>query len=409
MERILYFDCFSGISGDMTLGALLDLGIDPSFFKSELEKLCISGYHIEIKPTQQNAIKGTDVTVHLTQETKETHCHHHEHGDARNLYDITHLIYQSSIKPRAKELAVSIFTEIAKAEAKVHGNSIEEVHFHEVGAVDSIIDIVGTAICLEYLKIDRISCSIIQDGHGFIECQHGRLPVPVPAVSEMLAESNLTLVSGDIQGELVTPTGFGILKATASDCGSIPKMNVEKVGYGFGKKKTSEFNALRVFLGSTADTSTEPIDLNTLDSTITIIETSLDDETGEILAYTMDCLFDAGALDVYYTPIYMKKNRPAFLLTVLCNNEDLQTMSDILFQETSTIGLRYRKTKRLILSRETAIVETPLGTVRVKQAQENQFVKCKPEFEDCIKLAKKHNLPLREVYNQLKPFFQNHE
>ncbi|MEA4988322.1 MAG: nickel pincer cofactor biosynthesis protein LarC [Anaerovorax sp.] len=465
MERILYFDCFSGISGDMTLGALIDLGVDPSYLKSELEKLHISGYTLEIKSTEQNAIQGTDVIVHLTQETQEAHdhdhphnhhCHehhhehhednhhehyhehldndhhdtdlkhnhhhesdqhnhnhehnhghHHEHQNARNLYDIIEIINQSSIKARAKEQAISIFTEIAKAEATVHGKTLHEVHFHEVGATDSIVDIVGTAICLDYLNVDRICCSIIQDGHGFIECQHGLLPVPVPAVSQMLAESKLTLVFSDVRGELVTPTGFGILKATVSDCGSMPKMKVEKIGYGFGKKKTGKFNALRVYLGTASldlNIPTYPNELNTHTNTVSVIETSLDDETGEVLSYTMDCLFDAGALDVYYTPIYMKKNRPGVLLTVLCNEEDLQTMADILFHETSTIGLRYRKTDRLTLPRNTEKIETPLGAVRIKQTASKGFQKYKPEFDDCVTLAKKHHLSLKEIQRQLESF-----
>ncbi|WP_206460463.1 nickel pincer cofactor biosynthesis protein LarC [Anaerovorax sp. IOR16] len=449
MERILYFDCFSGISGDMTLGALIDLGVDPSYLKLELEKLYISGYTLEIKSTEQNAIQGTDVIVHLTQDTQETHdhehphnhhCHehhehhhehhennhheyyhehldndhhntdlkhHHEHENARNLYDIIEIINQSSIKVRAKEQAISIFTEIAKAEAKVHGKTLHEVHFHEVGATDSIVDIVGTAICLDYLNIDRICCSVIQDGHGFIECQHGRLPVPVPAVSQMLAESKLTLVSSDVQGELVTPTGFGILKATVSDCGTMPKMKVEKIGYGFGKKKTGKFNALRVYLGTASLNLNIPTDSNELNmytNTVCVIETSLDDETGEVLSYTMDCLFNAGALDVYYTPIYMKKNRPGILLTVLCNEEDLQRMADILFRETSTIGLRYRKTERLTLSRNIEKIETPLGAIQIKKTAYEELNKCKPEFDDCVTLAKKHHLSLKEIQRQLESF-----
>ncbi len=459
MERILYFDCFSGISGDMTLGALIDLGIDLSYVKSELEKLHISGYTLEINPAQQNAISGTDVTVHLTSENtashhshthshehlavhesmhehpsphthekKHTHdlaqtfphthshshehvqepSHHHDHVDARNLYDITSIIQQSSIKSGAKETAIAIFKEIAAAEAAVHGKTLEEIHFHEVGAVDSIIDIVGTAICLDYLNVDRIDCSVIQDGHGFIECQHGLLPVPVPAVSQMLSGSKLTLITGEIEGELVTPTGFGILKATARTCGAMPAMQVEKVGYGFGKKETGKLNALRVFLGTRSQTAVcTDFSVGSTENTdaITVIETSLDDETGEILAYAMDLLFEAGALDVYHTPIVMKKNRPAVLLTVLCREQDLNKMADILFRETSTIGLRHRITQRLLLPRTSHELRTPLGPVSVKQAAFGDFEKYKAEYADCVLLAKKHNLPLREIYRQLDRFF----
>jgi len=447
MERILYFDCFSGISGDMTLGALIDLGIDPAYVKDELKKLNISGYDIEIKTTEQNAIHGTDVSVHLTlDETLSTHHEHdhthgdndshihnhthdhphpsehacvheqnhehsheqiHSHANARNLYDIIQIIDRSSIKAKAKEQAIAIFTEIAKAEATVHGKSLKEVHFHEVGAIDSIADIVGTAICMEYLKIDRVCCSVIQDGHGFIECQHGLLPVPVPAVSQMLVGSILSLVSGDTQGELVTPTGFGILKASASSCGKMPNMKVEQVGYGFGKKNTGKLNALRVFLGSASEDCLDSTSFSEgkkdTDSVI-VIETSLDDETGECLSYTMNLLFKSGALDVYHTPIIMKKNRPGILLTALCLEEDLNKMAGILFRETSAIGLRYRRTERLLLPRSTEKIDTDLGSVRVKEAAMDDLKKYKLEFDDCAAIAKKHNLPLREVYRQLDLF-----
>jgi len=329
--------------------------------------------------------------------------------------DIRELIEASHISPRAKSLSLDIFTEIARAEGKVHGKTPDEVHFHEVGAVDSIVDIVGTAICLDQLNVDHVYCSPIHEGRGFIRCQHGMLPVPVPAVTEMLADSRLSMITGDVEGELVTPTGFGILKATAEQCGPMPSMQVEKVGYGFGKRDTGMLNALRVFMGvrsGDADNSPCGRDSSSGD-TVTVIETTIDDETGEVLGYVLDRLFEEGALDAYYTPIYMKKNRPAVKLTVLCSNEKLQDMARVIFSETSTIGLRHRQTERMTLSRSQETISTSLGDVRVKSclpdglnmasdpSDRNGGVirkKQKPEYEDCVRLAKEHGLPLRQVY-----------
>ena len=517
MERILYFDCFSGISGDMTLGALIDLGADPEILKRELSKLNVDGYHLHIKETQRQAITGTDVDVHLEDhghehhhdhdhhhddhshedghghdhhhahehehdhhhphEHEHDHEHHHEHchehdghnhehgrgcehgheqhehdhghSHGRNMKDIRELIEASDISPRAKRLSLDIFMEIARAEGKVHGKTPDEVHFHEVGAVDSIVDIVGTAICLDQLNVDRIYCSPIHEGRGFIRCQHGMLPVPVPAVTEMLADSQLSMITGDVEGELVTPTGFGILKATAQRCGPMPAMKVEKVGYGFGKRDTGMLNALRVFMG-THSAEDDLHDKNAAvaagrpdltgrpgpagENTVTVIETTIDDETGEILGYALDRLFEEGALDAYYTSIYMKKNRPAVKLTVLCPNEKLEDMARVIFSETSTIGLRHWQTERMTLSRTQETIATPLGDVRVKccvldgqattysekatSAEENSEAafsgtsfdpsadqsfraprkKQKLEYEDCVKLAKEHGLALRQVY-----------
>lgn len=406
MEKILYFDCFSGISGDMALGALIDLGADAETFQRELDKLHLDGYHLHIEKTQRQAVSGVSVDVHLhdrheqehehdthehIHEHEHDHEHHHEH--TRNLYDIKKIIEDSAVSARVKTLALSIFTEIARAEGKVHGKTLDQVHFHEVGAVDSIVDIVGTAICLDLLKIDRIYCSPIHEGHGFVQCQHGRLPIPVPAVTEMLVGSKLSLVTGKMEGELVTPTGFGILKATAESCGPMPPMKVSGVGYGFGKRETGSLNALRVFLGSPAQDAQE---------TITVIETTMDDEKGEILGYTVERLMDGGALDAFYTPIFMKKNRPAVMLTVLCRNEDLSNMAHIIFSETSTIGLRHYRTQRMTLDRTEEWVTTPLGEVRVKASSLSDRgdggQKKKPEYSDCIRLAKEHDIPLRKVY-----------
>ncbi len=423
MERILYFDCFAGISGDMTLGALIDLGLDPSEVKAEIEKLGVKGYRIEIQKTTRYSIGGTDVTVILEGDTAcahehaenhdksedhghhehhglhEHHGHHHSHEEKeRGLHDISHIIRSSGISERAKRLAIEVFTEIARAEAAVHGKQIEEVHFHEVGAIDSIVDIVGAAICIDMLKIDRIYCSPVHEGQGFIHCRHGRLPVPVPAVIKMLAGSGISIVTEDIQAELVTPTGFGILKTVSQGCGKIPKMQVTGVGYGFGKTNTGRLNALRVILG----TEESSMDSDTVRDSVALMETNIDNTTGEALGYTADKLMKAGALDAYFTPIQMKKNRPAAMLSVICKEEDTERLSDIIFKETSTIGIRIRQTDRITLKREIGTVHTELGEVRVKLVSVGGLERVQPEYDDCAKLAEENNLSLNEVYEIVK-------
>ncbi len=434
MERILYFDCFAGISGDMSIGALVDLGLDPSAVVSEIRKLGVKGYDIEMKKISRYSICGTDVTVTLNGDADCVHGHieegglghSHEHGKQdehghshrhnekeRSLADIVHIINSSGISEKAKALSVSVFTEIAKAEAAVHGKHIEEVHFHEVGAIDSIVDIVGTAVCLDMLKVDRILCSPVHEGQGFIRCRHGILPVPVPAVIKMLGGSGISIVTEDIQAELVTPTGFGILKTVSEGCGKMPEMLVERVGYGFGKTETGRLNALRVILGTSQDLARESIggpergseqsqDREKSRDRVTLLETNVDNTTGEMLGYTMDRLMSSGALDVYFTPIQMKKNRPAVTLSVLCRPEDTERLSDIIFMETSTIGIRMQELERITLKRETRIVSTELGEVRVKQVAVCGLMRVQPEYEDCKRIAEENNLSLNEVYEIVK-------
>lgn len=395
MERILYFDCFAGISGDMSLGALIDLGLDYDAIINEIRKLNIDGYEIEIKRGNRFSITGTDVKVNVHEEfVPEHHHHNHEHRE-RSLDDIILIINSSDISKRAKEIAINVFTEIAKAEAIVHNKSIKEVHFHEVGAIDSIVDIVGTAICLDMLKIDRIYCSPVHEGKGFVNCRHGMLPVPVPAVMQMLRGSNISIIAEDIEAELVTPTGFGILKTVSQGCRKIPEMLIEGVGYGFGKTETGRLNALRVILG-------KAVEAQLATDKVVLLETNIDDSTGEILGYTMDQLLKEGALDVFFTSIYMKKNRPAFMLSVLCNKYDVEKLSNIILSETSTIGIRIRDTERLTLDRNIKTVETELGRVRVKSVVVGGLERIQPEYEDCINIAKENNLSLNQVYEIVK-------
>ncbi|AEY66802.1 nickel pincer cofactor biosynthesis protein LarC [Clostridium sp. BNL1100] len=418
--KVLYFDCFSGISGDMTLGALLDLGIDKAAFLTELEKLKVDGYSIEINKKIKNGIRGTDVHVVLEEtghhedgeehqygEIHHTDHHHHgEHGHThenahehthnhhseRNLEDIELIINHSDLRPRVKSMSTKIFREIARAEAKVHGKDINEVHFHEVGAVDSIVDIVGSCICIDMLGIERIFASELHEGKGFVKCAHGLLPVPVPAVMEMLCSSKIPLITEDIPFELVTPTGLGIIKMISSGFGKMPPMSIEKTGYGMGKRETGRFNALRVVMGSLYQQDMMPND------EISILETNIDNMSPEIMGYTMEKLLDSGALDVYYTPIYMKKNRPSAMLTVLVKCGEEKKISDIIFSETSTIGIRISHSQRFCMDRELVKVNTQYGDVRVKVANIGDIMKFAPEYEDCRSIALKTGMPIKEVY-----------
>jgi len=428
MERILYFDCFAGISGDMSIAALVDLGLDPSDVASEIRKLGLKGYDIEIQRINRYSIYGTDVKVTLSGETDcvhehidggghshehdAPHGHSHHHSDKeRNLADILHIINSSGISEKAKKLSAAIFTEIAKAEAAVHGKRIEEVHFHEVGAIDSIVDIVGTAVCIDLLKVDRIFCSPVHEGQGFIRCRHGILPVPVPAVIKMLSGSGISIVTEEIQAELVTPTGFGILKTVSEGCGKMPEMLVERVGYGFGKTETGRLNALRVILGTSQNLAQETIGSTGQEpdqtgeqsrDRVMLLETNVDNTAGEMLGYAMDRLMKAGALDVYHTSIQMKKNRPAVTLSVLCRPEDSEKLADIIFMETSTIGIRIQEMERILLNREIRTVSTELGEVRVKQVIVRGLERVQPEYEDCKRIAEENNLSLSEVYEIVK-------
>ncbi|HOM03339.1 MAG TPA: nickel pincer cofactor biosynthesis protein LarC [Acetivibrio sp.] len=387
--RILYFDCFSGASGDMILGALLDLGIDVELFKRELLGLNLDGFDIAIEKKIINSIAVTDVNVIV----KEEHNHHtgHHHHCERNLADIEKIIDNSSLKEGVKSLSKKIFGEIARAEAKVHNKSIEDVHFHEVGAVDSIVDIVGTAICLDLLNVDRIYSSPMHDGTGFIECRHGKLPVPVPAVLEMLKDSNIPYITEDVNTELVTPTGIGIIKCVAKKFGPMPPMTIESVGYGAGKRQTGRFNALRCILGNVEDKKI-------IDDEVCVLETNVDDMNPEILGYVMNRLFENGALDVFYTSAYMKKNRPGVVLTVLSDREQEEKLVNIILTETTTLGVRKTVAQRYILERESKYLDTEFGKIRVKESALGDYRKYSPEFEDCKKVAQELNIPLMKVY-----------
>jgi len=398
--KVLYFDCSSGISGNMTLGALLELCDDPHYLEKELNKLHIDGYHMHISKTKKNGITGTYVDVHLEHEHQhhhhdhhhdyhhEHHDHHHEH---RNIFDVQKIIEESDIDEKAKDLAKRIFMRVALAESKVHHETLENVHFHEVGAIDSIVDIVGTAILITHINPDKIYSSIVNDGYGFIECAHGTISVPVPATSEIFAASDVLSRQIDVDTELVTPTGAAIIAELSESFGTMPVMNVQRIGWGCGSKNLKIPNVLKISLGIIDSSSDE----------IVIMETNIDDCSGEILGYTMEALLEDGALDVFYTPIFMKKNRPAYCLTVICKEMDLKKMQGIIFRNTTTIGIRYHCEKRVILNREIVELDTQYGSIHVKKVKYDGEVYMYPEYEDIKKIAKEKQLSIKTLYHLL--------
>ena len=406
-EKILYFDCSAGISGDMTLGALLDLGADKKVFLAELEKLHLEGYEIAFETTQRNAITATHVNVILTgqeqahdhtheHDHEHTHDHSHDHGHGhfhRSFRDIRQMIQNSELSKEVKDLSLRIFTRVARAEAKVHHRDMEEVQFHEVGAVDSIVDIVGSAILITMLKPDRICASVVQDGHGFVHCQHGMLSVPVPAVCEIFAESDVLIRQIDVDTELVTPTGAAIISELADSFGTMPVMTIDKMGWGAGTKILKIQNLLKVTLVYQETVS----DNYTEQDEIMVLETNLDDCTGEMLGAAMEILMENGALDAFYTPIFMKKNRPAWCLTVLARPEDTEKMERLIFLHTTTIGIRRHLDQRRILKREKAVVPTAYGELQVKRVILEDGYRDYPEYESAKKLAVETGKPLWEI------------
>ena len=392
--KTLYFDCSSGISGNMTLGALLEIIGDENYLLEELKKLNVDGYKIEISKQVKNGIKGTYVDVILDEdhthehEHEHHHDHEHHHHEHRNLNDVYSVIDNSSLDEKTKDLAKRIFLRVAKAESKVHNKPLEEVHFHEVGAIDSIIDIVGTAILINKISPDRIISSVVNDGYGFIECAHGTMAVPVPATSEIFAASNVKFRQIDIDTELVTPTGAAIIAELAEEFTTLPAMVTEKIGWGTGSKDLKIPNVLKVYYG----------EIQEKNENFVVMETNIDDCSGEILGYTSEKLFENGALDVFFTPIFMKKNRPAYRLTVACKKEDMFKLQNIIFKETTTIGIRYRFEARTELGREFVEIDTKYGKIKAKKVTNDGETYVYPEYESMKKIAKENNIPLKELY-----------
>lgn len=397
--KTLYFDCSSGISGNMTLGALLEIVGDEKYLLEELNKLNVDGYKIEISKQVKNGITGTYVNVILEHDEHHHHHDHHHEGEPehthehhnhehRNLYDVNTIIDNSSLDENSKDLAKRIFLRVAKAESKVHNKPLEEVHFHEVGAIDSIVDIVGTAILINKINPDKIISSVVNDGYGFIECAHGTMAVPVPATSEIFAASNVKFRQIDIDTELVTPTGAAIIAELAEDFVTLPAMVTKKIGWGTGSKDLKIPNVLKVYYG----------EIQEQNENLIVMETNIDDCSGEILGYTSEKLFENGALDVFYTPIFMKKNRPAYRLSVACRKEDMFKLQNIIFKETTTIGIRYRFESRTELVREFVEIDTRYGKIKAKKVTNNGETYVYPEYESMKELAEKNNITLKELY-----------
>lgn len=382
--KTAYFDCCSGISGDMVLGALIDMGLDIKILRRELSKLHISNYSISASKTKRHHITGTSFKVKF----KESRHH-------RTFTDIKNLINKSKLSAKVKELSVSIFFNLAKAEAKVHGCKVSEVHFHEVGAVDSIVDIVGTSVGIEQLGVERIYASALPLGSGWVETAHGRMPVPAPAALELLR--GVPVIPSLVESELTTPTGAAIIKTIAKGFGNMPQMKIEKIGYGIGTRDFEQIpNILRIVTGEGSGGLEKLI----------MIETNIDDMNPQIYDYLMTRLFKKGALDVFLTPIQMKKGRPAVLLNVLCNEDKKAQVMDIIFEETTTIGIRTCEVNRYCLERGTSEVVTPYGKVRVKISQKNgKPINIQPEYEDCRKIAERKNAPLKKVMDSAKKRF----
>lgn len=393
--RILYFDCFSGISGDMTVGALLDLGVPFEYLEESLHKLGISDeYNIRVKKSVKNGIEGTDFYVDLIEhhhhehhegEHHDDHHHEHDHHHGRNLFDIEGMIDGSDLNENVKKLSKDIFKLVAEAESKVHGKPIYEVHFHEVGAVDSIVDIVGAAICIDYLKPDRVISSPINTGRGFVRCQHGLIPVPAPATVNILKD--VPIYCDEREMELTTPTGAAIVKALASEYKWFSHMKIRRVGYGCGKRNTEKPNVLRVVMCEEDGSEN------------CILEATIDDMNPQIYGYLMDRLFEAGAKDVYLTPVYMKKNRPGIVVTVTTPVIIEDEIKEILFGETTTIGIRRFTIDRTELQREFKKVETEFGKINFKlSSRGDKLINISPEFEDMRRAAEENGIPLKQVY-----------
>jgi uncharacterized protein (TIGR00299 family) protein len=386
---LAYFDCFCGISGDMTLGALLDLGTPLEWLQKELSRLPIKGFQLTAKRIIRNGMTANRVTVDVE-----------DPGQSRDFSKIKALIENSYFSETVKSRSLDIFGKLARAEAHIHGCAVEEVHFHELGAVDAIVDIVGTALCLEKLGIKKVVASQIPLGSGFVECRHGKLPVPAPATLEIL--KNVPIYGADIAHELVTPTGAAIIASVAESFGPLPPMHIEKSGYGAGQRELKDRpNLLRIIKGTPADSQRDIKDHLRTDEII-ILETCIDDMNPEFFGFIMERLFADGALDVYWIPVHMKKNRPGTMVQVLCDAACKERLIERLLSETTSLGVRYYKAGRRLLFREPYTVHTSLGEIEVKRVKDpGGGIRLIPEYEVCRKIALQRKLPLRVVYDTI--------
>ena len=429
MSKTLYLECYSGISGDMTVAALLDLGADREVLKESLKSLPVGGFRTEITRVKKSGLDACDFSVILEQDNHDhdmeylhgseksytghhehshevNHEHHHGHTHShehphehRGMKEITEIIQKSEMTVRAKKMAMRVFGILAQAESKAHGVPVEEVHFHEVGAVDSIVDIAAIAICMDNLDISNVIVPVLYEGTGFIRCQHGQIPVPVPAVTHIAETHKLKLKITDIQGELVTPTGAAVVAAFRTSDRLPEDFTMLKTGIGAGKRQYRCPGILRAMLiRATTDLQIKDI--------IWKLETDMDDCGGEMMGHVMNLLMANGAREVHYTPIYTKKNRPAYTLTVICKESEREKLENLIFSETTTIGIRRVEMERTILQREIQKKDTPVGTAIVKACTlPDGNIRYYPEYENVAELAERNQLSFRETYDRIRSYW----
>ncbi len=377
--NIAYFDCSCGVAGNMILGAFIDSGLNKNILVTELKKTKIPKFTVDITKVKKQGIVGTYLEVKTTDKTE------------RKIGDVLKIIRESNLDEDVKNLSQKIFEKLFSAEAKVHGKKFDEIHLHELSATDALVDIIGSCIAIKEMEISKIYSSPLNLGSGFVSCQHGVLSIPAPATLELI--KNIPVYSSQIKEELTTPTGAAIITTLADEFCPQPLMKIKKIGYGAGSKNLPIPNFLRIYLGE---------EENYNEDNILQIETNIDDLSPQIYDYLFERLFEAGALDVYLTPIIMKKTRPAVILSTLIYEQDLVKIKDIIFCETTTLGMRIHKVNRIILKREVKEVNTKFGKIKVKIVKENnKIIKTIPEYEDCKKIAKKYKMPLRDVFKEI--------
>ena len=464
MGKTLYLECYSGISGDMTVAALLDLGADRSVLDRVLKSLKVSGFETKISRVVKSGIDACDFDVVLDKEhenhdhdmeylhghhhkghennhfydhnhvheDKAEHFHSHEHNHAHGagsaqdrhhhehcgIKEITYIIEHSAMNENAKKIALRIFEILAEAESKAHNVPVDQVHFHEVGAVDSVVDIVSVAVCLDDLDVTEVIVPVLCEGRGTVRCQHGILPIPVPAVANIVSANHLHLKMTEIEGELVTPTGAAIVAAVKTKDKLPETFEIRKIGIGAGKRQYECPGILRAMISSQRAETDEAkaqseefknpeignnpkAENQETKDTIIKMETNIDDCSGEVLGFVMERLMKAGARDVHYVPVFMKKNRPAWVLNVICKEEDMETLQNIIFEETTTIGIRYSRMERTILPRETRTLPTPWGEVQVKVCTLNGKEQLYPEYESVAQLSREKEIPFAEIYRYI--------
>ena len=464
MGKTLYLECYSGISGDMTVAALLDLGADRSVLDRVLKSLKVSGFETKISRVVKSGIDACDFDVVLDKEHENhdhdmeylhghhhkghennhfydhnhahedeaEHFHSHEHNHAhgagsaqdhhhhehRGIKEITYIIEHSAMTENAKKIALRIFEILAEAESKAHNVPVDQVHFHEVGAVDSIVDIVSVAVCLDDLDVTEVIVPVLWEGRGTVRCQHGILPIPVPAVANIVSANHLRLKMTEVEGELVTPTGAAIVAAVKTKDKLPETFEIQKIGIGAGKRQYECPGILRaMIISQSAEIDEEKAQTEEFKNpeignnpkaenqetkdTIIKMETNIDDCSGEVLGFVMERLMKAGARDVHYVPVFMKKNRPAWVLNVICKEEDMETLQNIIFEETTTIGIRYSRMERTILPRETRTLPTPWGEVLAKVCTLNGKEQLYPEYESVAQLSREKEIPFAEIYRYI--------